>query len=237
MKRHISIDIKSALANDITVLEWCLLECIHFSSNNETGYCYASKEQLRNHIGVSNGQIYKMIYNLEKRGLIKKHKDTGHLKTTEKWVQVERGDSLQKMENDSPKNGDEPLQKMETNPIKKEKEERKEERKAKPKKELFDSGVFSEEEFSKIKYYRSQIKASLKTQQAVNGLSNRFAECYKAGYSFDYLFELMAERQWKSIKLEWVQKVSAKKPVNKTAIVDAMGNVTGYRDKKEDLLI
>lgn len=118
MKRHISIDIKSAIANDITVMEWCLLECIHFSSNNETGYCYASKEQLRNHIGVSNGQIYKMIDNLEKRGLIKKHKDTGHLKTTEKWMQVERGDSLQKMENDSPKNGDELLQKMETLTIK-----------------------------------------------------------------------------------------------------------------------
>jgi DNA-binding PadR family transcriptional regulator len=136
MKRHISIDIKSALANDITVLEWCLLECIHFSSNNETGYCYASKESLRKHIGVSNGQIYKMIDRLENLGLIKKHKHTGHLKTTEKWVEVERGDTLQKMENDSPKNGDEPLQKMETLLIKKENEGRIEENPPTPRGEI-----------------------------------------------------------------------------------------------------
>ena len=70
----------------------------------------------------------------------------------------------------------------------------------------FKSNVFSDSELNQIKSYRSLIKKPFKTQQAVTGLSNSFKECYDAGYTFKQLFDLMQEKQWQSIKLEWVKK-------------------------------
>ena len=70
----------------------------------------------------------------------------------------------------------------------------------------FKSKVFSYSELNQIKSYRSLIKKPFKTQQAVTGLSNSFKECYDAGYTFKQLFDLMQEKQWQSIKLEWVKK-------------------------------
>ena len=85
---------------------------------------------------------------------------------------------------------------------------------------ISDYGVFSEEEYKTLKSYRSFIKSPLKTQKAVTGLSNSFKECYDAGYTFKQLFDLMQEKQWQSIKLEWVKKeIALKKP--KTNLIAA----------------
>lgn len=87
------------------------------------------------------------------------------------------------------------------------------------KKGTFNIGVFSPEEFKKLSSYRSKIGDSFKTQQAVTGISNKFQECYKLGYSFDVLLELMAEKQWKTIKPEWVKKELSSSPANNSSYV------------------
>lgn len=114
MKRYIAIDLLALKENKLSLEEWTLLENIYFMSNNNIGYCFASKETLRDIIQVSNGQIYKIITKLIENGFIVKNKQTGFLKVTQKWIKISSGDTLQKMENMSPKNGKAPLQKMET---------------------------------------------------------------------------------------------------------------------------
>ena len=69
-----------------------------------------------------------------------------------------------------------------------------------------DETFFSKEQLKAIISYRSKIRKPIKTQQAVTGLSNCFKECYDAGYTFEEIFELMQEKQWQTIKLEWVSK-------------------------------
>ncbi|MCT7560137.1 hypothetical protein N5U04_11205, partial [Aliarcobacter butzleri] len=122
MKRYIAIDLLALKQHKLALEEWTLLENIYFMSNNEFGWCYASKDTLRDIIQVSNGQIYKIIKKLLDNGFLVKNNETGYLKVTQKWITISSGivdtkvcgDPLQKMENISPKNGIDPLQKMET---------------------------------------------------------------------------------------------------------------------------
>ena len=113
-KRYIAIDLLALKNAKLSLEEWTLLENIYFMSNNEFGYCYASKDTLRDIIQVSNGQIYKIIKKLICEQYLIKNKETGYLKTSQKWLNISSGEGIQKMENDSPKNGIRPLQKMET---------------------------------------------------------------------------------------------------------------------------
>ncbi|NCD11025.1 MAG: hypothetical protein EOL93_00610 [Epsilonproteobacteria bacterium] len=119
MKRYISIDMKAMKENNLSLEEWVLLENIYFLSNNEYRACYASKDSLREYIGVSNGQIYKILKDLEEKGFLVKN-SFGHLQVTQKYLNMvcthspKNGDTLQNIKYDSPKNGDETLQKMET---------------------------------------------------------------------------------------------------------------------------
>lgn len=114
MKRYIAIDLLALKQHKLSLEEWTLLENIYFMSNNEFGWCYASKNTLREIIQVSNGQIYKIISKLIEKGFLIKNEETGYLKVTLKWIEISSGEGIQKMENTSPKNGDTPLQKMET---------------------------------------------------------------------------------------------------------------------------
>jgi hypothetical protein len=82
------------------------------------------------------------------------------------------------------------------------------EKKTKAKKDFFDTGVFSKLEFEELSKYRAMIKHPFRTQQAVNGVSKAFMECYSHGYSFGDLFNLMAEKQWKTINLAWLENAN-----------------------------
>jgi len=73
-------------------------------------------------------------------------------------------------------------------------------------KTTIERSVFSDSEFLSLLAYRKKIKKPLLTDEAVTGLSNSFKECYDAGYTFKHLFDIMQEKQWQSIKLEWVKK-------------------------------
>lgn len=76
--------------------------------------------------------------------------------------------------------------------------------------------AFSVEQFDAIKSYRSLIKKPIKTQQAVSMLNNNFIECYDLGFTFDELFNIMASKQWQTVKSEWVLK--ERKQANNTSM-------------------
>ncbi len=114
MKRYIAVDMVAIKEHGLTVNEWILLENIHFESNNEEGYCFSSKEKLRGYIGVSHGKIYRMIERLLENKWLKKSRHSNGLKCTEKWIEINSGHTLQKLES---KNGH-TLQKMENDPPK-----------------------------------------------------------------------------------------------------------------------
>lgn len=135
MKRYVAIDLLAVKKLGLTLESWVLLENIYFMSNNDYKACYASKDTLRDTIGVSNGQIYKIIAKLTEDGYISKT-DLGHLRVTQKWMDISSGKALQKMENergDTLQKMENSLQKMEKHPPKngdkereiREKEERK----------------------------------------------------------------------------------------------------------------
>ena len=94
MKRYVAIDLVMVKQLNITLLDWVLLENIHFMQNNPTGYCYASKETLADIIGVSRKTIYRMIEKLE-NVFIEKEFKTGNLKVSNLWEKVASGTQYQ----------------------------------------------------------------------------------------------------------------------------------------------
>jgi len=125
MKRYIAIALLALKHNKLSLEEWALLENIYFMSNNEFGWCYATKSKLRDIIAVSNGQIYNIIKKLLEKDFLVKNQETVYLKVTQKCIDISSGntytkdiknepwieypnfrDPIQKMENTSPKFGD-----------------------------------------------------------------------------------------------------------------------------------
>ena len=103
MKKYIAIDLEEMKRNDLKMSEWVLLECITFSSNNEFNSCFISKQKLAEHIGVSRRQVYKIIESLVDKKLLE-ILSNGYLKTTQKWIDISSGQSVQKMHNECEKN-------------------------------------------------------------------------------------------------------------------------------------
>lgn len=235
MKRYIAIDLLALKENKLTLEEWTLLENIYFMSNNDLGYCYASKETLRDIIQVSNGQIYKIITKLIKDEFLTKNKQTGFLKVTQKWINISSGDTLQKMENDSPKNGKYPLQKMETK-IDNIKEDIKEEKNINKKSFSLIDELENEMELTDnakkiltdFVNYRKQIKKPVKTIQPLKIFLAEIRNIYKSDFDIQEAITTMKNNEWQTIKLEWLQNIKnsqkTKTPAPKT---------NGYQSKAE----
>ena len=120
MKRHLKIDLLLMKKNQLTLDEWALMENVYFLSKNNTGYCYASKENLAAHIGIGNRTIYRLIAKLEDRGFIEKN-NFGHLKILPQAENLFAADSakmadepMPKWHTDSAKMAEEPMPKWHT---------------------------------------------------------------------------------------------------------------------------
>lgn len=242
MKRYIAIDLISLRENNLSLEEWTLLENIYFMSNNEFGWCYASKDTLRDIIQVSNGQIYKIIKRLLENDFLVKNIETGYLKVTQKWINISSGNSntnsniendnlgcgdpLQKMENESPKNGIDPLQKMETKidntkrDIKVDKEKDKKENSVKTEyqkklekypllKDILKRDDFEDyPDYLVVNFieYRKQIKKPVKTIAPILAFCDSLRKLIQLGYDEDFCIEQMKSSEWQTIKVEYIHK-------------------------------
>lgn len=92
MKRFVAIDLKLMKENELSFIKWVLLENIHFLSNNSQNSCYASKESLGKHLGITRRQVFTIIEGLVKSGyLIKVGKN--NLQVTDKWLNLASTDA------------------------------------------------------------------------------------------------------------------------------------------------
>lgn len=122
MKRYYSIDAEVLHSSDLSLMEWTILENIHFLSA-ENGWCYASKKALANHHNLGERAYQKTRVKLADSGWIKTNTQ-GHLKTTKKWYVLNANKSSDGTNSYANKSSDGMRTKVPTLPIKKEKEDR-----------------------------------------------------------------------------------------------------------------
>lgn len=76
----------------LSVLEYCVADSIYHLSNNPAaavrGWCYASKKEIGEKIGISEQSVFNILKRLFEKKLVEKHEITKHLRTTEKWYQA-----------------------------------------------------------------------------------------------------------------------------------------------------
>ena len=118
MKRYIAVDMFAIRENNLSFEKWALLENIYFLSNNNYHACFASKPTLADYLLISRRQIFKIISELELGGLIVKN-ELGHLRVTQKWVDLSSDTSsaknappVQNLHQNSAKIALPPVQKM-----------------------------------------------------------------------------------------------------------------------------
>lgn len=143
MKRYYTIDFTLMKISGLSINEWMILENIRFLEN-EKGWCYATKKELAKNHDLSERGFYKIRLSLIEKKWLKTNKKS-HLKTTIKWTEIQsikhtelssdtELSSVNSVPIDSELSSDQSMNSVPTYPIKKEHEEREEERSEQPKK-------------------------------------------------------------------------------------------------------
>mgnify|MGYP007100052492 CR=1 FL=1 len=72
---------------DLSCNEYCVADTVYSLSNNPTGvgWCYASKKNIADFMGMTDRAVIKIIKKLIEKGIIDRKEDTGWLKTTQIW--------------------------------------------------------------------------------------------------------------------------------------------------------
>lgn len=122
MKRYYSIDALALNSSGLSLIEWTILENIHFLSV-ENGWCFASKKLLSSHHDLGERAYQKTRAKLVENGWLK-YNTKGHMKTTKKWFLLQANKSSDEVVSYANKSSDGMRTKVPTLPIKKEKEER-----------------------------------------------------------------------------------------------------------------
>lgn len=91
------------------------------------------------------------------------------------------------------------LSKLKQSGSDKEKEKEKE-------KDIYKPLFLSRNQIDEIIAYRKSIKKPFKTDRGIKGIEASFRECIEGGYNFEEVFNKMIEKEWSSIKLEWLKK-------------------------------
>ena len=59
--------------------------------------------------------------------------------------------------------------------------------------------------------YRAEIKKPIKTSKPIKIYILELAKCVKAGYDKDEVIELMKNKEWQSLKTDWIKKELSKR--------------------------
>jgi len=74
--------------------------------------------------------------------------------------------------------------------------------------------------------YRKQIKKPIKTTAPLKAYITTLRELVKKGYDYKEVIDLQKEREWQTVKSEWVEK--SLKPKGKSDVFASSRNVGGY---------
>lgn len=84
----------------------------------------------------------------------------------------------------------------------------------------FKSSHFNDNETKSIIAYRKSIKATLKTQQGYTGLENKIkAVMDKYNIGLNKVLEIMADREWKSIEVDYVKNIKPIQAKKKAVLI------------------
>ena len=64
--------------------------------------------------------------------------------------------------------------------------------------------------------YRKEIKKEIKTARPITLFINALAECVNAGYKKEDVIELMKNKEWQTLNIDWVKKTLTKNEDNTT---------------------
>lgn len=98
----------------VSVIEYHILDIVHNLSNRNINWAYISKQKLADHLGISRRSIINAINNLEKSGLLIRHIETKHLKTSETYNELMAIDGKYSLTIVSSENIAHPVQKLHT---------------------------------------------------------------------------------------------------------------------------
>lgn len=109
-KNYTVIDHDARKSLGISFTEFAVADEIYHLSNNETGWCYKTKENIAERFGISRRSVHSAINALIEAGLVERHSETKHLRTTQKWYETviftdseDAAHSVQKLHTDSAK--------------------------------------------------------------------------------------------------------------------------------------
>lgn len=71
----------------LSLNEYCVADSIHKLSHNPNfPWCVQTREKLGEFLGISKRSIIEMVKRLDEKGIVEIHPETGHTRTTEKWI-------------------------------------------------------------------------------------------------------------------------------------------------------
>lgn len=204
MKRYVAIDLTVMKSLNLNLEEWVLLENIHFLENGNV--CYASKDSLATHIGMSRRKIFRILSELELKGYVKRVH--GGLKTTRLWKKVVANTTSCTSKKDI---------KEEINDI-----NEKLEKKSKPQKTTFEKLInelkqsvptLTDKHIQLLQdyyEYRKKIKKPIKTINPLKSYLKNLKEIQGDGYDIEEAIALMKEREWQTITLDYCKNTLKK---------------------------
>jgi len=96
---------------DLSINEYCFLDSVYHLSRKK-GYCYQSKKNFGEFLGISERQVYNMIDKLIEKGLLLRDEQKFLMVTNEFCSIYEKISDMKKVQNDSEKIAVETLQKF-----------------------------------------------------------------------------------------------------------------------------
>lgn len=110
---YTTIQHKFRRSNNLSCNQYILCDMIYHLSNNKNskifGWCYMSRQNMGNELGLSKRTIIRLIEEMELAGFLEKDKATKHLRTTQKWDLVYVYDNVAPMVPKSHQGGDKEL--------------------------------------------------------------------------------------------------------------------------------
>jgi len=100
---------------NLTCNEYCVLDLIYRMQNNDTHWCYASKEYMGKVLDLSKPTILSIIKNLIINDFVTMHPQTKHLRSTQKYIDLIENSKLHFDELRNLTNGKETLPKKSRN--------------------------------------------------------------------------------------------------------------------------
>ena len=183
--RLIAIDLVACKEAGLSVEEWCILTLLHHE-------CSCKRTDVAAALGMHRASLWRRLRNLEERGFV--HKDGDSYRVSEKFERYscQEGESAQSLPQERRQKADKFGELL--SELRKHVEVG--EKVAPILKDFYD--------------YRRSVKKPINTYRPLLSYLKSLKEIKEAGYDVQQAIELMKEREWQTLTLEYVEKTLPK---------------------------